>query len=297
MIRLGLAERNDCRVSFFGNQFFYPGDSKFPDGTPALILAPDEKIKTVGEMNSDIWPKEEGKVACEFLWNFEDMSELFTLQCLVDKIRDEYGSKIQIDLVMPYIPNARMDRVEYSGDIFTLKTFCNIINSMNFNVVKVYNAHSNVSLALLNNVHQMEVEFDIRSIIRTCDVNCIYYPDEGAMKRYGDLNLPAEAFVFGMKNRDWATGEIKGLAVYGDTDKVAGKDVLIIDDICSRGGTFKFSAIELKKLGAKNIYLFVTHCENVIDIKALKEAGITKVYTTNTICKVEDDFVKIIEKF
>ena len=74
---------------------------------------------------------------------------------------------------------------------------------------------------------------------------------------------------------------------------VAGKDVLIIDDICSKGGTFKYSAIELKKLGAKNIYLYISHCENVIDIEALKEAGITKVFTTNSIYRGTNDFVEV----
>ena len=71
------------------------------------------------------------------------------------------------------------------------------------------------------------------------------------------------------------------------------KDILIIDDICSKGGTFKYSAIELKKLGAKNIYLYISHCENVIDIDALKEAGITKVFTTNSIYRGTNDFVEV----
>ena len=51
--------------------------------------------------------------------------------------------------------------------------------------------------------------------------------------------------------------------------------------------------IELKKLGAKNIYLYISHCENVIDIDALKEAGITKVFTTNSIYRGTNDFVEV----
>ena len=64
--------------------------------------------------------------------------------------------------------------------------------------------------------------------------------------------------------RDRATGQIKGIDVGGDVDNIAGKNILIVDDICSKGGTFYFSAKKLKELGAKNIYLHITHCENTI---------------------------------
>ena len=46
---------------------------------------------------------------------------------------------------MPYIPNARKDRAHREKDVFTLKYFANIINSLNFDNVYVLNPHSNVS--------------------------------------------------------------------------------------------------------------------------------------------------------
>ena len=109
-----------------------------------------------------------------------------------------------------------------------------------------------------------------------------FYPDEGAMKRYsGLLDLP---YAFGIKKRDWKTGVIKGLDVAGSTELIEGNDVLIIDDICSRGGTFYFSAKKLKELGAKNVYLYVTHCEKTIfDGEIFTSGLIERVYTTNSI--------------
>jgi ribose-phosphate pyrophosphokinase len=73
-----------------------------------------------------------------------------------------------------------------------------------------------------------------------------------------------------------------------------------MDDICSRGGTFKFSALKLRELGASEVRLFVSHCENVIDKESLIEAGITKVYTTDSIYRPElhtadyESFIKIL---
>ena len=58
----------------------------------------------------------------------------------------------------------------------------------------------------------------------------MFYPDEGAGKRYsGMIPLP---YCFGIKKRDWKTGQILGLDVAGDIDSIAGKNILIVDDIC-----------------------------------------------------------------
>ena len=42
-------------------------------------------------------------------WLYESDSELFTLQVIVDYLREK-NSKCSIELVMPYVPNARQDR-------------------------------------------------------------------------------------------------------------------------------------------------------------------------------------------
>ena len=63
-----------------------------------------------------------------------------------------------------------------------------------------------------------------------------------------------------------------------------GKDILIVDDICSYGGTFLHSAKKLKEFGANKIYLYVSHCENSILKGQLMSSGlIERVFTTNSI--------------
>ena len=61
-------------------------------------------------------------------WNYESDAELFTLIC-IKKHYDQYSDNIV--LVVPYLPHARMDRVKNASDVFTLKYFCEIINSLN----------------------------------------------------------------------------------------------------------------------------------------------------------------------
>lgn len=123
----------------------------------------------------------------------------------------------------------------------------------------------------------------------------LFYPDEGSMKRYsGLINSP---YAFGVKKRDWKTGNIEGLDVIGAEDQIKGKDILIIDDICSRGGTFYHSAKKLKELGANKIYLYVTHCENTIFEGELLTSGlIERVFTTDSIYKGECKMITVLGK-
>jgi ribose-phosphate pyrophosphokinase len=87
-----------------------------------------------------------------------------------------------------------------------------------------------------------------------------------------------------MKKRDWKTGKIEGLDII-NTDNIVGKDVLIVDDICSRGGTFYHSAKALKAAGAKSVSLYVTHCEETITLGELAASDglVDHVYTTRSI--------------
>ena len=218
-------------------------------------------------------------------WLYENDAELFTLIC-VKRYFDENFYRKAIHLIMPYIPHARMDRVKNDEDVFTLKYFCEIINSLHFTTVEVRDAHSNVSSALLNKVFEEPIEDYVRDAINLSGAEALFFPDEGAMKRYSEKSsLP---YTFGMKKRDWKTGQILGLDII-NSENIVGKDVLIVDDICSRGGTFYHSAKALKAAGAKSVSLYVTHLEKTVTIGDLPNSGlINHIYTTKSIFPDEE---------
>ena len=225
-------------------------------------------------------------------WFFENNEELITLIYLTKHLRELGVCDVYLNL--PYIPNARQDRVKNSEDVFTLKYFADIINYLNFNCVQVMDAHSYVSLALIDRVVPC-VPYDcINRAIEECSPNMLFFPDEGSCKRYSSV-APME-YAFGIKKRNWETGNIEGLDVAGCVDKIKDSDILIVDDICSRGGTFYHSAKKLKELGAKNIYLYVTHCENtILDGDLLNSGLVEKVYTTNSIFTKEHEKIEVFE--
>ena len=243
------------------------GQSMFPDHSLLIKLDPDKIIAL--------------KDTITIKWLYEGDSELFTLICVKRHI-DYHCHGVDVVLDMPYIPHARMDRVKAKEDVFTLKYFAEIINSLNFKRVFVRDAHSNVSLALINNVYDWGVRGYIEMAVEKSGAEVLFFPDEGAMKRYSEQSpMP---YAFGMKKRDWETGKILGLDII-NAENIVGKDVLIVDDICSRGGTFYHSAKALKAAGAKSVSLYVTHCEETITLGELAASDglVDHVYTTESI--------------
>lgn len=249
----------------------------FPDGTLLMKCNPDKyAVSTI-------------------TWQYESDTELFALYSLKRHL-DCVAPGWNTFLYIPYVPNARQDRVKTNEDIFTLKYFAEIINSLNFKKVYVLDPHSSVSEALINNIEVVTPRLLIQQALGNIKVDDIlmFYPDEGAMKRYS--GLVSKPYAFGIKKRNWETGKIEGLDVAGAVDQIAGKDILIVDDICSRGGTFYHSAKKLKELGANKICLYVTHCENTILEGDLLTSGlIEKVYTTNSIFTKEHEMIEVFE--
>ena len=252
----------------------------FPDGTLLIKELAPENEKVV------------------LTWLYENNEEMVALYFLANHLKSK-GIK-EIELNMPYIPNARQDRVKAKEDVFTLKYFAKMINSLGFSKVTVLDPHSYVSEALIDNICVKTPKENVEKVLDVIteggkeDV-LLFYPDEGAMKRYSAMC--DKPYVFGMKKRDWTTGQIQGLDVQGQTELIKGSKVLIVDDICSRGGTFYHSAKALKNLGAGEIYLYVSHCENsILEGDLLTSNLVEKVFTTNSIFTKQHEKITVMEE-
>lgn len=251
--------------------------NKFPDRTMLLKLDID-------------FSKYKDEKRITITWHFENNEEMVAVMFLTRHL--QRNGILFIDLVMPYIPNARQDRVKSSNDVFTLKYFAEFINELALNTVTVLDPHSSVSEALFDNlVIETPEKYIDKAIAKIYEKTnneplMAFYPDEGAMKRYaGMLSMP---YAFGIKKREWESGKIIGLDVSGEIDNIIGKNIIIVDDISSRGGTFYHSAKKLKELGANKIYLYISHCEpTILDGEIFKSGLIDKVFTTNSIFNVK----------
>lgn len=255
--------------------------SHFTDGTLKLKCPIPEKILSGDKLDATI------------IWRYESEEELSTLIQLTLHLRDHCIQDIALN--MPYLPNARQDRVQNDEEVFTLKHFAKVINWLNFTQVIVLDAHSRVSLALFDRIVNRSPQPYIDEAIKRIGSQDLvtFFPDEGAMKRYSTShNYPT---AFGMKTRNPETGEVENLEIKGDVNHINGSDALIIDDICARGDTALRCAKELKKAGAKRVFLFVSHCENtILDSTLITSNVLERVYTTPSIFTNAHEKIEII---
>lgn len=258
---------------------------RFPDGTYLLHIEPCEEARVE--------------------WRYESDEELFQLYSAVRHLREK-GAKTLV-LTLPFLPNARMDRVKEDCEVFTLKYFCEFINHLSFDRVEVWDVHSEVGAALLNKVKVLSPGKALEQVLSKIggDNLVLYFPDEGAKKRYKDL-LPGLPSCYGKKMRDWKSGEILGLQIEADGVRLEGSTVLMVDDICSYGGTLYYSALALRDQGVKEIYSFTTHTENSLlsekskYYKLLQSSDVQRHFTTPGLMRdpsayieevsMEDDF-------
>jgi len=221
----------------------------------------------------------ESKFTIDFKYTTDiDISILLMAKRYLD---DKFNNP-EVTLIMKYVPYSRMDR-NIKGYVFSLKYFCKMINDLNFYKVMVLDAHSNVTTALLDRCVEFDVDRYIYKVLNNVHVDYIFYPDAGSMTRYSKTLKTGQPYFYGNKKRDLSNGKIISYELI-DCPDIQGKDILIIDDLCAYGGTFQLASEKLKEKGARDIYLYVSHCENSIyQGKMIKSGLVKKVFTTDSI--------------
>lgn len=101
---------------------------KYPDGTKKI--------------NIDDFPSLDGDQLINIVWKFDSEDELVTLIYVAEALK---ANHLLGSLYMPYVPNARMDRVKDYAEVFTLKYFAKVINWIGFKDVIILDPHSNVT--------------------------------------------------------------------------------------------------------------------------------------------------------
>lgn len=202
--------------------------------------------------------------------------DLIFLCIVVDTLKKDFNSSIEV--FIPYMPYQQADRNFSKGECFSLKTITRILNSLPVDSYEVFDPHSDITAALINqcqvvNNHKF-ISCVLGTIYGTAGENVrvgphgvydmkadeqlvLLCPDSGAYKKIFNL---AEALGFEgeilccQKHRSITTGAVQVVV-----PTLPAKDVLIIDDICVGGRTF----IEIAKrinlpTGCKK-YLAISH--------------------------------------
>jgi len=210
------------------------------------------------------------------------MDGFMALAQYVQMIR-RYKPRHEIKVVYPYLPYARQDRWITQGQPFSLKIFADMLNALQLDSVTIFDPHSDVAPALINNCRVVEqwriAPYCIPHEILVDPDMMFVSPDAGAFKKISKLITNDRRICIGTKHRGDG-GEITGTNIYSPIE-LHGRDCVIIDDICDGGRTFIELAKALKLKGARNLYLYVTHG---IFSKGFGELGpyFAGIYTTDS---------------
>ncbi|MEW6035272.1 MAG: ribose-phosphate diphosphokinase [Candidatus Micrarchaeota archaeon] len=194
----------------------------------------------------------------------------------------------RVTLVSPYLPYARQDKTFLMGEALSAQVLCKLL--ADFGAVKVMTV----------DCHFLKKEGDAEYAgLKIHNVSANRLLVEHARKKLGLEHLEvispdqgANYLVseFGGKSMSKVRGGYdQGEEAYRSVQKVerefdvSGKNVLIIDDMISTGGTMLKAVENVKKGGAKKVLCAATHGFFLNDSLAKLQKAADSVFTTNSI--------------
>jgi ribose-phosphate pyrophosphokinase len=240
----------------------------FPDGESKFTL--DEKVagKSVFLVQSTHQPVDQ---------------HLFQLLLASHHLSEE-GAKVTA--VVPYLAYARQDKEFLPGEGVTLGVIAHLMRSMGVRRLVTVDIHSAEGLALFSfptySVSAIPSLVEYAKEKLNLGDPVVISPDFGGSKRTEAFaQLYGAKFLQLSKTRDRTSGEV---SMEESRIDVKGKEVLIVDDIISTGGTVKAAAEAVLKQGAKKALAVCVHGLFVGDaLRKLESASVGPIVCTNTV--------------
>ena len=241
------------------------------------------------------------------LWNYETDASIFEL-LLFDEVMAKL--KHHYKLVIGYMPYSRMDRTNEKNTAFSLKVLIQLLSEQTSALKEVFvlDPHSPETLSKFKDfgMKVQEIDYSLADeVMEFANVNLdetwIVFPDKGAANRYGYYKYPN--VIICEKTRNFATGVIEDVKVETHSKTFITKEMnpnlIVIDDLCSYGGTFvkALEAIETHPtINFDQAWLVVTHAE-----KAMEEGKVLekydKVFCTDSISVPAESKDMTVENF
>ncbi len=195
------------------------------------------------------------------------------------------SSAKNITAVIPYFGYARQDRKVVPRTSISAKLVSNLITKAGADRVVTVDLHAGQIQGFfdipVDNLFATPIfARHVKKKIKTKNLICIA-PDVGGTERARALGKLLNVGLAIVDKRRPKAGQSQVMNIIGD---VRGKTCIIVDDIIDSGGTIVNAAAALKKRGAKDVHVYVTHgvlsggAENKI-----KKSNIKNLVITDTI--------------
>ncbi|MEB3774403.1 MAG: ribose-phosphate pyrophosphokinase [Desulfurococcales archaeon] len=215
------------------------------------------------------------------------------LAMLVDAARGLGASRVIA--VAPYTAYSRQDTRFLPGEPVSIAVVLKLLyasGSTGFATVEIHKEHS-LRHYPGKAVNVRPYTFMARSIGLGGDI-LVLAPDQGALPRAEGLARSIDAeYDYLVKHRDRVTGEV---VIEPKNIDVNGREVLIVDDIISTGGTIAKAAKSLLSMGAKRVNVMVAHLLGIPgSIERIASSGVERIYAAYTLPRVDDPRVSYID--
>ena len=208
---------------------------------------------------------------------------LMELLLCIDALRR--SSAKNITAVIPYYGYARQDRKVVPRTSISAKVVANLITNAGASRVVTVDLHA----GQIQGFFDMPVDnlFTtplfaryIKKKLKNKKLICVS-PDVGGVQRTRGLATKIKADLAIIDKRRPRPGKSKVMNIIGN---VKGKTCIIVDDIIDSGGTIVNAVDALKKNGATEVYVFITHAVLSGDAaNKIKKSKIKKLIITDTI--------------
>ena len=187
--------------------------------------------------------------------------------------------------VIPYMGYARQDRQFLSGEVITMSIVAKMLKVAGAKKVVVVDIHSKTALnhfkiskESVSAIPELAKYFKKLKLKNALVVS----PDMGgALRAKKFASLLNTDFITLKKSRDRNTGKVQ---IHSSKADVRGKDLIVVDDIISTGGSIVKATQFLKRQKCKRVFVACTHGLFIGDaIKKMKKAGVSQIISTNTI--------------
>ena len=187
--------------------------------------------------------------------------------------------------IIPYMGYARQDKQFLSGEVITMSVVAKMLQSAGAKKVIVVDIHSNTALNHFNiPTENISAIPELAKYFKKLNLKnpLVVSPDAGGSSRSKKFaSLLKSDFIVLKKHRDRKTGRVSIQTTKAD---VQGKDLIIVDDMISTGGSVIKAAQFLKKQKCKRVFVACTHGLLVGDAeKKIRKAGVSRIISTNTI--------------
>ena len=214
---------------------------------------------------------------------FPPAENTLELIILINTLKENGAKKIIV--LMPYFGYGKQDKMKYSGDAMSAKLMANIINLAGADKIIALDLHSEMAGSYFKKLKHLSAVDTLAAYFKNIGLKktVIISPDKGGIeraKRFASC-LKIKKIVVIEKYRP-KVDENKVIKIKG---RVKGRNIIIVDDMTQTGGTLIESAKALKKEGAGDIYIALTHLVPTGPaIKNLeKDRNIKKIVVTDSI--------------